>query len=68
MSVLLHNLYVCVRIVHIQIEMLQTCECVCVVFFSLSRTPGCTFSSSPHLLQPTTGETTFNQDLEQDKS
>lgn len=41
---------------------------VFVGFFFLSWSLGCTSSSSPHLLQVTTGATTFNQGLAQDKS
>lgn len=41
---------------------------VCLWVFFLSWSPGCTSSSSPHLLLVTTGEITFNQGLELAKS
>lgn len=40
--------------------------CVFVVFYFLFWSPSCTFSSSPHLLQVTTGDSAVNQGLEQD--
>lgn len=41
---------------------------MCLWVFLLSRSPGCTSSSSPHLSLVTTGETTFHQGLKQDQS